>query len=463
MYDIQLFYYLCIAFKKLIGMEYIFQRKIYQQLRQWKQDNNGRSAVLVEGARRIGKSTVVEEFAKHEYKSYILIDFNKASERVKSLFDDLTDLDFIFLFLQSIYHTTLYQRESVIIFDEVQKCPMARQAIKYLVQDGRYDYIETGSLISIKQNTEHITIPSEEDTIEMYPMDYEEFRWAMGDTATLPLLRQSLERNRSMGDDLNRQYMRDLRLYMLVGGMPQAVSEYLNTKNLRSVDMVKRKILKLYFDDFRKIDKTGKIGRLFQAIPAMLSHGIGRFYPTAIIKGVGADKMEDLLIALEDSKTVNIAYHADDPNVGLPLSEDKSRMKIYVGDIGLMVTLAFGDKSFAENVLYDKLLADRLQANMGYVYENLVAQMLKSSGNNLYFHTWPKDDKHNYEVDFLLSRGAKICPIEVKSASYKSHVSLDAFCKKFLSRVGNRYVVYTKDLRHDGETTLLPIYMVGVI
>ena len=294
-------------------------------------------------------------------------------------------------------------------------------------------------------------------------MDYEEFRWAMGDTATLPLLRQSLERNRSMGDDLNRQYMRDLRLYMLVGGMPQAVSEYLNTKNLRSVDMVKRKILKLYFDDFRKIDKTGKIGRLFQAIPAMLSHGIGRFYPTAIIKGVGADKMEDLLIALEDSKTVNIAYHADDPNVGLPLSEDKSRMKIYVGDIGLMVTLAFGDKSFAENVLYDKLLADRLQANMGYVYENLVAQMLKSSGNNLYFHTWPKDDKHNYEIDFLLSRGAKICPIEVKSASYKSHVSLDAFCKKFSSRVGNRYVVYTKDLRHDGETTLLPIYMVGVI
>ena len=463
MYDIQLFYYLCIAFKKLIGMEYIFQRKIYQQLRQWKQDNNGRSAVLVEGARRIGKSTVVEEFAKQEYKSYILIDFNKASERIKSLFDDLMDLDFIFLFLQSIYHTTLYQRESVIIFDEVQKCPMARQAIKYLVQDGRYDYIETGSLISIKQNTEHITIPSEEDTIEMYPMDYEEFRWAMGDTATLPLLRQSLERNRSMGDDLNRQYMRDLRLYMLVGGMPQAVSEYLNTKNLRSVDMVKRKILKLYFDDFRKIDKTGKIGRLFQAIPAMLSHGIGRFYPTAIIKGVGADKIEDLLIALEDSKTVNIAYHADDPNVGLPLSEDKSRMKIYVGDIGLMVTLAFGDKSFAENVLYDKLLADRLQANMGYVYENLVAQMLKSSGNNLYFHTWPKDDKHNYEVDFLLSRGAKICPIEVKSASYKSHVSLDAFCKKFSSRVGNRYVVYTKDLRHDSETTLLPIYMVGVI
>ena len=444
-------------------MEHVFQRKIYQQLLQWKRDNDGKSAVLVEGARRVGKSTVVEEFAKQEYRSYILIDFNKVSERVKSLFDDLTDLDYIFLFLQSTYHTTLYQRESVIIFDEVQKCPMARQAIKYLVQDGRYDYIETGSLISIKQNTENITIPSEEDAIEMYPMDYEEFRWAMGDTTTLPLLRQSLERNRSMGDDLNRQYMRDLRLYMLVGGMPQAVSEYLNTKNLRSVDMVKRKILKLYFDDFRKIDKTGKIGRLFQAIPTMLSHGVGRFYPTAIIKGVGADKMEDLLIALEDSKTVNVAYHTADPNVGLPLSEDRSRMKIYVGDTGLMVTLAFWDKTFSENVLYDKLLADRLRANMGYIYENLAAQMLKSSGNKLYFHSWAKDEKHNYEVDFLLSRGAKICPIEVKSASYKSHVSLDAFCEKFSSRISCRYVVYTKDLRHDGETTLLPIYMVGLI
>ena len=444
-------------------MEYVFQRKIYQQLLQWKQDNDGRSAALVEGARRVGKSTIVEEFAKKEYKSYILIDFNTASERVKSLFDDLMDLDYIFLFLQSAYHTTLYQRESVIIFDEVQKCPMARQAIKYLVQDGRYDYIETGSLISIKQNTEDITIPSEEDTIEMFPMDYEEFRWAMGDTATLTLLRQSLEQNRSMGDDLNRQYMRDLRLYMLVGGMPQAVSEYLDTKNLRSVDMVKRKILKLYFDDFRKIDKTGKVGRLFQAIPTMLSHGLGRFYPTAIIKGVGAEKMEDLLIALEYSKTVNVAYHAADPNVGLPLTEDRSRMKIYVGDTGLMVTLAFWDKGFAENVLYDKLLADRLQANMGYIYENLVAQMLRSSGNRLYFHTWPKDEKHNYEVDFLLSRGAKVCPIEVKSASYKSHASLDAFCEKFSSRIGRRYVVYTKDLRHDGETVLLPLYMVGLI
>ena len=444
-------------------MEHIFERKIYQQIREWKNNNQGKSALLIEGARRIGKSTVVEQFAKKEYKSYILIDFNKVSENVKSLFDDLMNLDYIFLYLQSTYHTTLYHRESVIIFDEIQQCPKARQAIKYLVQDGRYDYIETGSLISIKQHTQHITIPSEEDRLEMFPLDYEEFRWAMGDTATIPLMRHTLEKNISLGDEINRKNMRDLRLYMLVGGMPQAVSEYLQTKNLRAVDSIKRKILNLYFDDFRKIDKTGKIGKLFQAIPSMLARNVSRYYPTSVIKGVNADKMQDLLIALEDSKTVNMAYHTTDPNVGLPLSEDRSRFKIYVGDTGLMVTLAFWDRQFTENALYDKLLADKLPANMGYVYENLAAQILRSAGNELYFYTWAKDERHNYEIDFLLSRGTKICPLEIKSNNYKSHHSLDNFCKKFSSRIGNRYVVYNKDLRRDAETILLPIYMLGLI
>lgn len=444
-------------------MEYIFERKIYQQILDWKTQNNGKSALLIEGARRIGKSTIVEQFAKKEYKSYILIDFNKASKRINSLFDDLMDLDYIFLYLQSAYNTTLYPRQSVIIFDEVQQCPKARQAIKYLVQDGRYDYIETGSLISIKQHTQEITIPSEEDRLEMFPLDYEEFRWAMGDMATIPLLRQTLEKRISLGDDINRKYLRELRLYMLVGGMPQAVSEYLQTKNLSAVDAVKRKILKLYFDDFRKIDKTGKIGKLFQAIPSMLSRNVSRYYPTSVIKGVSADKMQDFLIALEDSKTVNMAYQVTDPNVGLPLSEDRSRFKMYVGDIGLMVTLAFWDKQFAENTLYNKLLADKLPANMGYVYENLAAQILRSSGNELYYHTWAKDERHSYEVDFLLSRGTKICPLEIKSGSYKSHTSLDVFCEKYASRVTNRYVVYTKDLRREAETILLPIYMLGLI
>lgn len=444
-------------------MEYIFERKIYQQILDWKTQNNGKSALLIEGARRIGKSTIVEQFAKKEYKSYILIDFNKASKRINSLFDDLMDLDYIFLYLQSAYNTTLYPRQSVIIFDEVQQCPKARQAIKYLVQDGRYDYIETGSLISIKQHTQDITIPSEEDRLEMFPLDYEEFRWAMGDMATIPLLRQTLEKRISLGDDINRKYLRELRLYMLVGGMPQAVSEYLQTKNLSAVDAVKRKILKLYFDDFRKIDKTGKIGKLFQAIPSMLSRNVSRYYPTSVIKGVSADKMQDFLIALEDSKTVNMAYQVTDPNVGLPLSEDRSRFKMYVGDIGLMVTLAFWDKQFAENTLYNKLLADKLPANMGYVYENLAAQILRSSGNELYYHTWAKDEHHSYEVDFLLSRGTKICPLEIKSGSYKSHTSLDVFCEKYASRVTKRYVVYTKDLRREAETILLPIYMLGLI
>ncbi len=440
-------------------MELLFTRKIYQQMSLWKEENNGKSALLVEGARRIGKSTIVEQFAKQEYKSYILIDFNKASQKVKSLFDDLTDLDYLFLYLQTAYKTTLHPRESVIIFDEVQQCPNARQAIKYLVQDGRYDYIETGSLISIRKNVENITIPSEEDRIEMFPMDYEEFLWALGDTATISLLQQQFDKRLSMGDDLARVKMRDLRLYMLVGGMPQAVSAYLDTKNLRAVDSVKRKIIDLYLEDFRKIDRNGKIGKLFEAIPAMLSRGVSRYYPTSVIKGLSPDKMEDLLLALEESKTVNFSYHVSDPQVGLPLSEDKSRFKLYVGDTGLMVTLAFWDKRFTENELYDKLLRDKLPANLGYVYENLVAQMLRAAGNKLYYYTWPKDDKHSYEIDFLLSRGTKICPVEVKSSNYKSHSSMDEFCTKFSKRISERYLIYTKDLRKDDQLLLVPFYM----
>lgn len=441
-------------------MEYIFQRKIYQQLRQWKQDNDGRSAVLVEGARRIGKSTVVEEFAKQEYKSYILIDFNKASERVKSLFDDLMDLDFIFLFLQSTYHTTLYQRESVIIFDEVQKCPMARQAIKYLVQDGRYDYIETGSLISIKQNTEHITIPSEEDTIEMYPMDYEEFRWALSDTVTVDMLREAYEAKRPLGDGVMRKLLRDFRLYMLVGGMPQAVNEYLNTNNLSAVDAVKREIIELYADDFRKIDSTGKATRMFYAVPGQLNKNASRYQISSVIEQAKQDRMENLLQDMEDSRVVLFSHHADDPNVGLSLHEDMGKYKMFLNDTGLFITLAFWDKNVTENVIYQKLLSDKLSADMGYVYENVVAQMLTATGNKLFYHTWPTESgKHNYEVDFLLSHGNKIWPLEVKSSGYKTHASLDAFCLKFSERVSNRYLVYTKDYRRDGNTTLLPVVM----
>ena len=430
---------------------------------QWKEENKGKTALLIEGARRIGKSTIAEQFAKQEYKSYILIDFNKATNTVKKLFNDLMDLDYIFIYLQDFYKTTLYHRESVIIFDEVQQCPLARQAIKYLVQDGRYDYIETGSLISIRKNVENITIPSEEDKIEMFPMDYEEFRWALGDKTTMPLQKQLFDKRMSMGDELNRAKMRDLRLYMLVGGMPQAVVKYIETKNLRAVDSIKRKIIELYIEDFRKIDKNGKIGRLFKAIPSMLSRNVTRFHPTSIIKGLSSDKMEDLIIALEESKTVNFCFHVADPQVGLPLTEERERFKLYVGDTGLMVTIAFWDKQFTENELYSKLLSDKLPANLGYVYENLIAQMLRAAGNELYYHTWPKDKSHNYEIDFLLSRGAKICPIEVKSSNHKSHVSLDEFCKKYSSRINDCYLLYTKDLRTDGKILMVPVYMTGLL
>ncbi len=443
---------------------HVFERKIYADMLAWKQQNEGRSALMIEGARRVGKSTVVEQFAQKKYRTYILIDFNKAGAEVCQLFEDsMEDLDHLFLYLQSRYHTILYPRESVIIFDEVQQCPKARQAIKYLVADRRYDYIETGSLISIKKNTESITIPSEEDRLEMFPMDYEEFLWALSDHVTIPLFTQSFNQRRSMGDELNRVRMRSLRLYMLVGGMPQAVCTYLETKNMKMVDATKRKIIKLYEDDFRKLDTTGKLGRLFMSIPSQLSRGVSRFAPTAVIKGVPTETMGNLLASLEDSKTVNVCYHADDPNVGLSLEENKGRYKLYIGDTGLMVTLCFWDKKYTENVIYEKLLSDKLSVNLGYIYENLVAQMLRAAGNKLFYYTFPKDEKHNYEIDFLLSRGTKLCPIEVKSEGYKSHKSLDAFCEKFSYRVNQRVLIYTKDIRCDEQTMMLPIYMTALL
>ena len=441
----------------------VFKRKIYSKLKDWKETSKGQSALLLEGARRIGKSTVVEEFGKNEYRSYILIDFNEASQEIKGLFDDLMDMDYIFLYLQNVYHTTLYERESVIIFDEVQQCPKARQAIKYLVKDGRYDYIETGSLISIRKNTCDISIPSEEYRLEMFPMDYEEFRLAMGDDTTMPLMQKFLEKKLALVDGLNRQKMRDLRLYMLIGGMPQAINTYLDTNNLQQVDIVKRQIIQLYADDFRKIDPTGKISRLFMAIPSQLSRNLMRYQPTSVVGNIGGSKIDEMILCLEDSKTVNVAYHADDPNVGMSLTADYGKYKLYVGDTGLFVTLAFWDKDFTENIIYQKLLNDKLTANLGYVYENLIAQMLRASGNKLFYYTFPKDETHSYEVDFILSRGNKLCPIEVKSSGYKTHASLDAFCRKYSDRISQPYLIYTKDIQKNGNVLLLPAYMTSLL
>lgn len=439
-------------------MERIFKRKAYDKLLKWKQEQKGKTAILVEGARRVGKSTLVETFAKNEYETYILIDFNQVSKEVIALFDNLMNIDFIFLQLQAFYNVVLIERKSVIIFDEVQKCPKARQAIKYLVADGRYDYIETGSLISIKKNTKDITIPSEEERIALFPMDYEEFRWALGDNASMQLLRMCFEKSMSL-EGAHRDKMRDLRLYMLVGGMPQTVNTFLDTNNLSLVDKVKRNIIKLYQDDFQKLDATGRLGTLFMEIPSQLSQIGNRYKPYAILGNISNEKLLEYMQNLEDTKTVLFSYHSNDPNVGMSLTKDISKFKIFCADTGLFITLAFWDKDYTENVIYQKLLSDKLSANLGYVYENLVAQMLTATGNRLFYYTWPKDSTHNYEIDFVLSHGAKLNPIEVKSSGYNAHASLDAFCNKFSNIVDKRYLIYTKDLKKDGQTLLLPVYM----
>lgn len=439
----------------------IFKRKIYSKMKEWKQSKNGSTALLIKGARRVGKSTIAEEFARNEYKSYILVDFADAPSALYEAVAHIYDRDDFFLRLQFIYGVRLYERESVIIFDEIQKCPEARQAIKYLVKDGRYDYIETGSLLSIKKNTQNIIIPSEETRITMYPMDYEEFRWALGDEVSIPLLRQNFENGRSFGDAVVRKLMHDFRLYILVGGMPQAVNTYIETNNLSEVDRKKREIIELYIDDFLKIDSSGKISRLFSSIPAQLTRNASRFQPVNVLgRSEKENVMNEFLRDMEDSLTVNFSHHADNPSIGLPMHADYSQYKMFIGDTGLFITLAFWDKDVTENIIYHKLLSDKLPADLGYVYENVVAQMLTAAGNKLFYYTWQsKTSNHLYEVDFILSRANKLWPIEVKSSGYNTHKSLDAFCSKYSEWVSRRFLIYTKDLRKDTETTLLPVFL----
>lgn len=438
----------------------MFKRKIYAAMQGWKQHSQGKTALLIEGARRVGKSTVVEAFAKREYRSYILVDFDTAPRAVHELFDDTSDLNYIFLQLQLRYSTQLFERESLIIFDEVQLCPRARQAIKHLVKDGRYDYIETGSLLSIRKNTRDILIPSEEERLQMRPLDFEEFLWAKGNQATIPLLQHAFDAHTPLGDDTNRKLMRDFRLYMLVGGMPQAVVAYLETNNLQVVDGVKRRILDLYQEDFYKISPSGALSLLFEAIPAQLAQHASRYQVSSVLANQRAADIHQELSELRESKTVLVAYHTSDPNIGLPASIDLEKYKLYLADTGLFVTLAFKDADVTENLVYEKLLADKLPVNLGAVYENVVAQELVANGHRLFYHTWPKPGaKRNFEIDFLLPQGKKISPLEVKSSGYKTHASLDAFSEKYPARVGQPYLIYTKDLRRDSAVTCLPTYM----
>ena len=438
----------------------MYKRKIYDQLLHWKNTSNGKTAVLIEGPRRVGKSTVVEEFAKNEYESYIIVDFYRASSATKQLFDDLSDLNYIFLQLQLTYQTSLQDRNSCIVFDEVQLCPKARQAIKALVKDGRYDYIETGSLISIHKNVKDILIPSEERKLHMYPMDYEEFRWALEDTISVTMLKQFYDAKRPLGQAANRKMLRDFRLYMLVGGMPQSVETYIETNDLRKVDEIKRDILTLYEDDFRKIDPTGKISALFDAIPAQLMGNAARYQVSSVLSGSRAGDILEQIAELKDSGTVLVAYHANDPGAGMAQNKDLERFKLFTADIGLFVTLAFKDRSFTENDIYSRLLSDTLQANLGYLYENVIAQTLATNGHELYYHTFLNaKTRHNYEIDFLITEKNKICPIEVKSSGYKSHASIDAFSQKFSSKIIRKIMLYTKDYMRDGDMEYIPVYM----
>lgn len=451
----------------------IFRRKIYKQMLEWKNKQNGKTALLIKGARRIGKSTIVEKFAQKEYESYILIDFSIADEAVLELFAHISDLNYFFLRLQSLFNVSLHERKSVIIFDEVQLYPPARQAIKHLVKDRRYDFIETGSLLSIKKNVKDIVIPSEETRLPMYPMDYEEFLWAVGKTGTYELIKYSFSNEKPLGDAVNRELMREFRLYMLVGGMPQAVSAYLESNDFSTVDAVKRNILELYIDDFRKIGPSGRASRMFSSIPAELSRNTMRYKVGSVIENATASRLSELLMDMADSMTVNFAYHANDPNVGLSLHADYRRFKMFLADTGLFVTLAFMDKDYTENEIYRKLLSDKLSTDFGYVYENVIAQMLRSAGNELFYYTFKEEAVkengsdnsvlRNYEVNFLLSRKDKICPIEIKSSGYNSHKSLDRFQEKYSGRIQHRYLLYTKDMRKDKDILCLPAYMAGLL
>ena len=437
----------------------LFERKAYSALKEWKERSKGRTAILIEGARRVGKSTLAEEFARNEYHSYVLIDFSEEDKDINALFSDLSDIDRLLRGLQLQTGVEFEERNTAIIFDEVQKFPRARESIKALVKDGRYDYIETGSLISIRRNVKNIRIPSEEEKLKLHPLDFEEFLWACGNR-TYRMLEQDLDERRPLPDALHHRMMVRYNEYLAVGGMPQAVESFVNGESYQEIDRIKRGIIGLYIDDFRKIDPTGSLGTYFRSIPSELSRQSMRFR----IKGK-AMKMEIKRISeMTDSQTVQRCMHVDDPRVGLPMTQVPEFFKLFLEDTGLFVTLCFYDREFSDNTIYKSLVRGRLPANLGYVYENAVAQGLKAAGYELFYHTFPKNDsKHKYEIDFIIPSGKKVCPIEVKSSSVSSHASLDAFIEKHGSDVHRGIVISGKNLKEENGIVYLPIYMTGLL
>ena len=442
----------------------MLRRKIYDKLLDWKRKNNGQTALLIDGARRVGKSYIVEQFARQEYKSYILIDFGNAPQDILDLFvHESSDLDLFFAKLSAFYSTVLYKRESLIVFDEVQQFPRARQLIKYLVADGRYDFLETGSLIRLKKNTENIIIPSEEEHVEMFPMDFEEFLWAMGDEATIPLIRKCFDTKTPLGQALHRKIMNDFRQYVLVGGMPQSVLAYREGKDFAASDEAKRRILRLYRDDVSKFASgyEEKVYAVFDGIPGQLSKKEKKYKLSSISKNARFRAYEDSFIWLNEAMVVNTCFNATDPNVGLALSADHSTQKCYMADTGLLVTHTFMDTAFTDNELYKAILFDKLDINEGMIMENIVAQMLRCNGHKLYFYSRSdnKNRENHMEIDFLITENKKIAPIEVKSGNYRSHSSLDKFKKKFSAKIGTSYILYPKDVMEKDGIWHLPLYM----
>ena len=435
----------------------IFRRKVYDQLLQWKERYSTHYAVLLEGPRRVGKSTIAENFAKEHYRSYIKVDFAHVTPEMLQIFDTIADLNLFFLRIQAATNIKLYEHESVLIFDEIQLQPKVRQAIKYLVADGRYSYIETGSLISIRKNVKDIVIPSEEHRIAVHPMDYEEFLWATGGDPDI--IRELCSSGQAAGNALNAKLMRDFRIYMAVGGMPQAVETYIEQNNLQDVDFVIRKIMELYEEDFGKIDPSGRISMMFDDIPAQLSHNKKRFSIRSAVKTKKTRLDEERFHDLLDSRTVLPSYNVSNPEVSLSQSRDIASYKLYYADTGLFVTSIFS--AYPENQdIYNKLLSDGLRANLGYLYENAAAQILFSSGRDLYYHTWRKQDStHSYEIDFLTISGRKIVPVEIKASSVRNHESIEAFMQKYSKSVSTAYLFSQKDVSREGNIRMYPMYM----
>ena len=441
----------------------MFMRKAMDELKKWKENMAPGYAALLEGARRVGKSTIAEEFAKQEYKSYIKIDFANVRKNILDVFDDITNPDIFFLRLQTVTGIKLYNRESVIIFDEIQLAPRVRQAIKYLVKDGRYHYIETGSLISIKKNVDKIVIPSEEHKIRIYPMDYEEFMLATGND-TYAVLRELYRLKKPVGNSLNRKLMRDFRIYMAVGGMPQAVDAYVNGKNFSEIDEVKREIIGLYKDDFMKIEKSGILGMMYDSIPAQLAADKKSYVVSAATEKKFVNKDYERLFNLMDSKTVLPCYNVNNPSIALAQTKDINTFKLYLSDTGLFTTMIFNSADETDENIYSKLLSDNLPADLGYLYENAVAQMITAAGRPLYYHTWEKEDStHYYEVDFILTQKTKLIPIEVKSSGIGKHKSISAFCDKYSERIADRILLSQKDVGNKEMLHLYPIYMLPFI